>query len=451
MYTTTGTSTAQHPCPACGPQCLCRPRFFAGQLLTEADLNALQDYVIEKDRRHNRYLHGWGVVCGLEVVCHPCPGSVTIRPGYAIGPYGEEIVVPGEYRLDLCDRIRECRGRKRKDWDCEPFAPPDSPESRDVEECWYVTVRYAEAESRGATALRAGSRAPCLHCGCNCGCQGHGTTGTYQHAGKASAATALQSRTPTAVCEPTRICEGYLIDVAPAGPKKDPDVKKLVTGTLLGGVWACLREWKQLIDNLPPFKQNATAAELHQDCCDLVRIAREFVGRHSRTHCDLLDGLVDLCRAPRPDEKAEDYRTNVIEPARRKLESILGTSMLECMCATVLPPCPEDPEDPRVILACVTVRGPDCKIVDICNARGRRQLVTVPTVLYWASVFPTVWEILERLCCGTFEERRKFNTMLFAPAGSGTDALAGPTAYTLIEAIVNFVLEEGKTLLNKEG
>src|SRR6266496_6842089 len=60
-------------CPACGGlECLCRPRFFAGQLLSEEDLNRLDHYIVEKNKLHNRYLHGWGVVCGLDVVCNPC-------------------------------------------------------------------------------------------------------------------------------------------------------------------------------------------------------------------------------------------------------------------------------------------------------------------------------------------------------------------------------------------
>ena len=37
-------------CPVCGGlECLCRPRFFAGQLLTEDDLNRLEHYVVAKE------------------------------------------------------------------------------------------------------------------------------------------------------------------------------------------------------------------------------------------------------------------------------------------------------------------------------------------------------------------------------------------------------------------
>src|SRR5438477_11652984 len=82
------------PCPACGGlTCFCRPRFFAGQVLTEADLNRLEQYTVDKNRLHNRYLHGWGVVCGLDVVCDPCAGGVVVRPGYALSPCGDDIIV----------------------------------------------------------------------------------------------------------------------------------------------------------------------------------------------------------------------------------------------------------------------------------------------------------------------------------------------------------------------
>src|SRR6266481_3782678 len=77
------------PCPDCGGlECLCRPRFFAGQLLTEQDLNRLDQYIIAKNRLRNRYLVGHGVVCGLEVRCHPCGNLLTVTPGYAISSCG---------------------------------------------------------------------------------------------------------------------------------------------------------------------------------------------------------------------------------------------------------------------------------------------------------------------------------------------------------------------------
>jgi hypothetical protein len=61
-------SPAPAPCKCGGAECsLCqdqgyvRPRFFAGQLLTEDDLQQLDDYVVSKNRLHMRHLFGAGV------------------------------------------------------------------------------------------------------------------------------------------------------------------------------------------------------------------------------------------------------------------------------------------------------------------------------------------------------------------------------------------------------
>jgi hypothetical protein len=88
------------PC-AGGLVSLERPRYFAGRLLTPEDLADEQDYFRERLRRHNRLLHGWGIVSGLEV--EPAGScTVTISPGYALDPSGEEIVVPEPTRHDVC-------------------------------------------------------------------------------------------------------------------------------------------------------------------------------------------------------------------------------------------------------------------------------------------------------------------------------------------------------------
>jgi hypothetical protein len=87
-----------------------RPRFFAGQLLTEDDLSALTAYITAKDRLHNRYLFGAGVVCGLWVSCDPCGGStVTVQPGYALDCCGNDLVLPCAATLDVNAMIRDLR------------------------------------------------------------------------------------------------------------------------------------------------------------------------------------------------------------------------------------------------------------------------------------------------------------------------------------------------------
>src|SRR6516165_9368460 len=97
------------PCPECGGlECLCRPRFFAGQLLTEQDLNRLENYILAKNRLHNRYLVGHGVVCGLEVKCSPCANTVSVSAGYAIDPCGNDIIVCSPDTVDICKLIKAC-------------------------------------------------------------------------------------------------------------------------------------------------------------------------------------------------------------------------------------------------------------------------------------------------------------------------------------------------------
>ncbi|HYP32043.1 MAG TPA: hypothetical protein VES00_09255 [Burkholderiaceae bacterium] len=56
-----------------------RLRYFYGQMLHARDLLAEQAYFREKMKLHNRCLHGWGVVCGLEVLpAPPDPGCVPV-------------------------------------------------------------------------------------------------------------------------------------------------------------------------------------------------------------------------------------------------------------------------------------------------------------------------------------------------------------------------------------
>src|SRR6516165_1991752 len=81
-----------------------RVNYFPRQLLTADDMFADQEYFLLKLRRHNRFLHGWGTVCGLVVTAAPTsdlPWQVQIGAGYALGPYGDEIYVAEPVSLDL--------------------------------------------------------------------------------------------------------------------------------------------------------------------------------------------------------------------------------------------------------------------------------------------------------------------------------------------------------------
>jgi hypothetical protein len=82
-----------------GANRLKRPRYFAGKLLTPEDLNGEQEYFLERSRRHNRCLHGYGVVSGLEVACKD--SVVTVTPGMALDGFGNEIIVDRRFELRL--------------------------------------------------------------------------------------------------------------------------------------------------------------------------------------------------------------------------------------------------------------------------------------------------------------------------------------------------------------
>ena len=97
-----------------------RVKYFYGQLLGVREFQSEQRYFLDKHRLHNRYLHGYGVVCGLEVApvvvtSDPCapgraaPGEpdahVEIAPGLALDCLGNEIAVAWPTRVDLLAQL----------------------------------------------------------------------------------------------------------------------------------------------------------------------------------------------------------------------------------------------------------------------------------------------------------------------------------------------------------
>jgi hypothetical protein len=68
-----------------------RPRFFNGKLITPADFELEQQYFRDKLKRHNRRLHGFGIVSGLKVTIKS--GQIVVEPGLALDCEGNELVV----------------------------------------------------------------------------------------------------------------------------------------------------------------------------------------------------------------------------------------------------------------------------------------------------------------------------------------------------------------------
>lgn len=130
-----------------------RLRYFPRQLLTAADMVDEQDYFREKQRRHNRFLHGWGVVAGLLVQADAQAGplALLVCPGYALGPCGDEIHVPEPYRFDLAPTLQQL---------ADPCSPQPASAVTSKGTTLSVAIRYAECRTRPVRTLPAG-------CGCD--------------------------------------------------------------------------------------------------------------------------------------------------------------------------------------------------------------------------------------------------------------------------------------------
>jgi hypothetical protein len=411
-------------CPACGGlECLCRPRFFAGQLLSEEDLNRLDHYIQAKNRIHNRYLHGWGVVCGLEVVCGVCDeqGRVLVKPGYALSPCGNDIIVCRNESVDICDLINRCRPPRDECHDL--FAQPTPPQQpggvidpagvpgQDIcsgAEEWVLAICYTEKPSRGVAALRA--TVPEHVCGCGCG--GSGTCGCGSHDGhqhgtksecgcKDRGATKRKSphttsRTLPEQCEPTVTCEGYRF-VVYKKPKRDPNRRDF--GAAQKRLLCCMAPLFRDVGRGPgvvtsPQQGQAWVIEFR----DTVK---EFLLNEGLYDCEIADKLAKVV-VPAVTNQPADTAMQALNQTAVSIADVAGLALQKCLCAALLPPCPEPSQNDCVPIATVTVKRGECRVVRICNIGARRFLVTWPNIGYWLSLFINrnpLTPVLEKLCC----------------------------------------------------
>jgi hypothetical protein len=432
------------PCPDCGGlECLCRPRFFAGQLLSEQDLNRLDDYIMAKNRLHNRYLVGWGVVCGLEVRCNPCGDVVTVTPGYALSPCGDDIIVCKTDTVDICSLIAKCRGTMP---DCQPYSG-DKSDCADVEP-WILAIRYEEKPARGITALTGGGQSSnCCACGktdcscagskANCGCA---SAATAYSSGATSAATTTTRtpRNPPPACEPTLICEGYRYDVFRAPTGNEPG-----GGEMFQKMLACF------LDLISQFQHLPSALDIQsvynnrsawtQWCCNVKQALINHVGTYGGGYdCEIAYNLQAIACPPTNLDEQTYYQAIGIAFVELVITAI--EAGLACICSVALPPC-HDAGDPRVPLALVNVRRSDCTIVSVCNwIPLRRQVVTFVTLRYWLGWLPygqLIRAFMLALCCNVLGLRDVVGGgqwaagMASTPAGAtSSTGVAGAAAST---------------------
>lgn len=435
-------------CPACGGlECLCRPRFFAGQLLTEDDLNRLDHYIVAKQRLHNRHLVGWGVACGLEVVCDTCgprrgSSKVTVKPGYALSPCGNDIVVCDTVGVDVCALIDRCR--PQRDDDCFELFPgagrstaapgaaagdgQDDPCGGGTEE-WVLAVCYREKPSRGITALRAAAEAPCGcggsggGCGCGgsggCGCGGSAATKSATGSAgcgcasqtaadawsKPGAATAASARTQAVQCEPSLTCEGYGFKAyrAPAaarGAKSYGEAARRFVCCIL----PLFEEVRGLFDKSP-----ANGQQAYDKVLALRDSVAAFIRERGLYDCELASKLAAVDIPPNaPGAPASTNQGAAYLPSVLAISDVAALAIQKCLCAALLPPCPPPAMADCVPLATVTVTRQDCRVVKVCNLSARKFLVTLPSIEYWLSLLfngndglSALRQAIERMCCRT--------------------------------------------------
>jgi hypothetical protein len=381
-----------------------RPRFFAGQLLTEDDLQSLEDYVIAKNRLHNRHLFGAGVVCGLEVLCKPCDtGHVTVQPGYALDCCGNDIVLDCSLPLDINAMIRDLR----RDHDCgdpcaEKHGKPGQGTVTPRDYCLYVS--YCEQESDPVSPYSVDE--PC--------------------------------GTPS--CQASRIREGIRFELRcpPSPAALEPDLLgaiKSCFGDVIGLEKIALETMSlaQVEDRFEAALDKLTFDELRSRLLNLIDRSPRL-GR-----CDLRDRVLAVqplrpavVPAVQPPPAAVDKNASTIpgvnvapgtsSPApaanasttpganvapatspvpavvispKAAFREVLLEILKEGMCMAVNPPCVAC-DDTGVLLACLKVG--DCKVIEVCNLH-RRFVMTPVALRYWSS-FGVVERFAEKLCCG---------------------------------------------------
>jgi hypothetical protein len=146
------------------------PRYYPRQLITPDDLTLEQNYFRDRLRRHNRLLHGWGVVCGAMVcpacttnsagVTAPVPWNVSVQTGYILGPYGDEIILDCVRTVDVrTSGVTGVTGETCIDapdpWCTQVYSAPTTTSTT-----VYIAVQYQQTMMRPVRVQPAG-------CGCN--------------------------------------------------------------------------------------------------------------------------------------------------------------------------------------------------------------------------------------------------------------------------------------------
>jgi hypothetical protein len=326
------TKTKSKSCPTCGSvECFERPRFFGGQLLTDKDLDAAQRYVIEKNRLHNRYLVGTGVVCGLIVRCHPsCNGFIIVDSGYAIDCCGNDIVLCDSVEFDIIQYLADC-------------FQPEKPVCDDI-----IRTRYTNCDE--------GPKEYCLVLSYN-----------EEHTHPVTAFIRDNGCTNSR-CEPSRTSEIFQLDLI-----EKQDLAKTTVLNYLDKLTKCTESANKLIGVVAQFQKSSSDRQLFYQAKNAIW---EFYKQELDTRCNLAEELqkIETEFLSSPSNTQENSSTST------RLLNLAKQLKLDCECNTLLVPCAECDPEQGVLLACLTIENG--KILKICN-NVRQQLITGPMLRYF--------------------------------------------------------------------
>jgi len=454
-------AASQCCCPACvGLECLDRTRYFSGQLLTEADLNNEQSYWLAKSRLHNRFLHGWGVVCGMQVVCSECDGWVTVKPGYAIDPCGNDIIVCSDYAFDVIKAIQACCTPSKQTSNCAPLRAAPPPNCQGTQQTWCITIEYLEQPSRMVAPLKqATPKSSACSCGgsqggCGCGCGGSGN-GSSAKCSCGSTTSQTSTAVPTGACEPTRINEGYKVCVVPA-PQPSERATPPAPGTFAYQFVLCYAALDKLLLQIPTLPNNPNGdpqinQQAYQLVCNYLRSVQNAFATSFITHCQYETALNNISLNP-PSAQTDPNYIGTLAVVLTRITAVLQAVAFDCYCSSLVPPCPPDPCDDRLILACVTVQ--DGKIINICHFGGRKQVVTFPVLYYWLSIFnfdktlAALQTFIASFCCGDEGKRAGvFGANLYQKMNITSAGITSPAMVNQMMATV-VAQNMGATMMN---
>ncbi len=113
-----------------------RVRYSQGLVLGVDEFLQEELYLTERDRLHQRALHGYGVAYGIEVHWNAADGQVHVSPGLAVDAHGQNICIG----LEQCADLNAWLARRAADIVTDPENPPETLSA-------YVVLCYRQCET----------------------------------------------------------------------------------------------------------------------------------------------------------------------------------------------------------------------------------------------------------------------------------------------------------------